>query len=130
LGDAIIAHKKYVVQIFFSCIIRAMNTQHTPGPWDFGFIDSLVEGGHIAVSPEYDNEKDDDDETRANGGCNIAICLGPDKFANARLIMVAPEILLALECLVDACPPVNRNGMAAHKNAIALIAMARGEDDA
>jgi hypothetical protein len=107
-----------------------MKSKYTPGPWDFGFVDSLVEGGHIAVFPEYDNEKDDDDETRANGACNIANCYGPDKFANARLIMVAPEILLALECLVDACPPVDRKGKVAHKKAIALIAMAREEDDA
>ena len=106
-----------------------MNTRHTPFPWDFRFVDS-GDDGHVAVFTDYDDEEDADDENRANGGCNIAICFGPDKFENARLIMVAPEILLALECLVDACPPVDRKGKAAHKKAIALIAMAREEDDA
>ena len=107
-----------------------MNTQHTPFPWDIGLVNSGLDDGHVAVFADYDDDDDDDDETRANGGCNIAICFGPDKFANARLIMVAPEILLVLECLMDAFPPVDRKGKALHKRAIALIAMARGEDDA
>jgi hypothetical protein len=107
-----------------------MNTRHTPFPWDIGLVNS-GDDGHIAVFADYDDDDDDDDdENRANGGCNVAICFGPDKFANARLIMVAPEILLALECLVDAFPPVDRKGKALHKRAIALIAMAKGEDDA
>ena len=98
-----------------------MSTQHTPGPWDFGFIDSLLDGGHIAVSPEYDSEKDDDDESRANGGCNIAICCGPDKFANAALITHAPNMLSTLKSLLQHCPPTNRKGAAAHARAIAII---------
>jgi hypothetical protein len=88
LGDAIIAHKIFVVQIFFSCIIRAMNTQHTPGPWAAGF--------------------DPDDDTYfvyalvddVNDGLDIAHCYGPDELANARLMGAAPDLLEALQGLL------------------------------
>ena len=106
--------------------------KHTPGPWDFICVDSGLGNGekHIAVFSDCEGDDDKEGDDRANGGCNICCLFGPDEFANARLIMVAPEILLALECLVDSCPPVDRKGKVAHKKAIALIAMARGEDDA
>ncbi len=99
-------------------------SKHTPGPWDFGLVDSPLEGGHIAIGPEYDFEKDDDDETRANGCCNIANCYGPDKFANARLIIQAPNMLSTLKSLLQHCPPTNRKGAAAHARARAIISCA------
>jgi hypothetical protein len=77
------------VQIFFSCIIRVMNTQHTPGPWAAGF--------------------DPDDDTYfvyalvddVNDGLDIAHCYGPDELANARLMGAAPDLLEALQEMVS-----------------------------
>jgi len=93
LGDAILSHKKFVVQIFFSCIIRVMNTQHTPGPWTAkqqqpdGFGDPMfgrfyVCAGASAVAQHCRNEDD------------------------ARLIAAAPDLLEALKdalCALECC---------------------------
>jgi hypothetical protein len=86
LGDAIIAHKKFVVQIFFSCIIRVMNTQHTPGPWTFYRRSSCDRGDSYGV--------------RAPAPHHWVIPTLNINPADARLIAAAPDLLEALKLAV------------------------------
>jgi len=65
-----------------------MKTTHTPGPWIACKGDA---GQHINIECK-----------RAGNDCQpIATLKGPDKEANARLIASAPELLEALEGLLD-----------------------------
>ena len=66
-------------------------TQHTPGPWKaMGPHPWDIEAGTIDAS------KDD-----FNGGNSIAHCFGPDRKANTVLVAASPELLEALEMLID-----------------------------
>jgi hypothetical protein len=87
LGDAILSHKKFVVQIFFSCIIRVMNTQHTPGPW--------------VVYDDSNDGKTNRIEIAARGKtvARIYHSVPEEDLLNARLIAAAPDLLEALKDL-------------------------------
>lgn len=98
-----------------------MTTQHTPGPWHKGigngegfvFSDSgrtrLEEGGTTLYSV-----------AQVNRGWNDL-----EDEANARLISAAPELLAALEGLLNALPSATTHP--AIKAARAAIAKATGE---
>jgi len=111
----IIAHKIFVVQIFFSCIIAVMNTQHTPGPWTY----------------EYSNDVGDDDEyfiefyeVRTPDYKEVARV---DNEADARLIAAAPEMLATLRWLTQALWDFGLGGSTARLAALAAIARAEGD---
>jgi len=63
-----------------------MNTQHTPGPWDYedGLTISDKSGFHIALVNQYASSFGDDQHK-----------------ANARLIAAAPDMLHALQYQLD-----------------------------
>lgn len=93
-----------------------MTTQHTPSPWSMGraatdtaIYDRL--GGHIATLP--------------------AMLPSDEILANARLIAAAPDLLAALEALLDNaledCPNPTRHFIDAADAANAAIAKAKGE---
>ena len=65
--------------------------EHTPGPW-------TAEGiRHMPNSNIHIVAKNHLGEIVANDNHSIAICAGPDKRANARLIAAAPMLLEALK---------------------------------
>lgn len=73
-----------------------MSTQHTPGPWIFGFGETQELGHVLAVG------------INTGPNCTPVCVLSPadrttelDR-ANARLIAAAPELLEALQEIVDA----------------------------
>jgi hypothetical protein len=76
------------VQIFFSCIIRVMNTQHTPGPWTFYRRSSCDRGDSYGV--------------RAPAPHHWVIPTLNINPADARLIAAAPDLLEALQHLMVA----------------------------
>lgn len=99
-----------------------MTTQHTPGPWAVTTVGSC-HGIHPAAS---DNERDDicrvvphnyhpDGWQAAKGEAE----------ANARLISAAPELLAAIEGLLNALPSATTHP--AIKAARAAITKATGE---
>jgi hypothetical protein len=109
----ILSQKIFVVQIFFSCIIRAMKTQHTPGPWTY----------------EYSNDVGDDEyfiefyEVRTPDYKEVARV---DNEADARLIAAAPEMLATLRWLTEALWDFGLGGSTARLAALAAIARAEG----
>ena len=92
--------------------------QATPGPWYVTgkltrYVEARIDGGLIqevaACGP-----------TKADGG------YGPQQEANARLIAAAPELLEALQSVLDNC--LDSEGLcAAYAKARAAIAKATGE---
>ena len=87
-----------------------MNTkaQHTPGPWDF-------RTGH---APHFQGQIYD------SNGHTIAISYNDESGKNTQLIAAAPELLAALECLLD-CVTDNRTHGPEVDAAAAAIAKAR-----
>jgi hypothetical protein len=86
-----------------------MTTQHTPGPWRIG------DAGFTVFGPPKPGA--------------LPETIAPVKNrANARLISAAPELLAALEALIDRdpAPPLEKIG-AVYVNARAAIAKARGQ---
>ena len=69
-----------------------MTLKHTPGPWKRGIVsDSCSTGGDIAyIWPE-------------SNGHTIARVQGGNITANSLLISAAPDLLAALQRLVDSC---------------------------
>jgi len=86
-----------------------MTTQHTPGPWRIG------DAGFTVFGPPK------------SGALPETIAPVKNR-ANARLIAAAPELLEALEALLnrDLAPPLEKIG-AVYVNARAAIAKARGQ---
>jgi hypothetical protein len=83
-----------------------MSTQHTPGPWKFGSISNGdfykrniagADGYHVALTSSRDDAEVD---------------------ANARLIAAAPELLEALQAIID-------TGLSTSKIGAAKIAIAK-----
>ena len=64
-------------------------TTHTPGPWRVAKHDSLKDVRHIDAGP-HGYERD-----------TLAIVQGKRSESNARLIAAAPELLSALEALLE-----------------------------
>ena len=94
-----------------------MTISHTPGPWEKFDQSNSVQ----SVDPE------------ANGKCRIVYTLGPDSSANARLIAASPDMLAALEGMVNHFGVIEDNEMlhpvavSASKAVRAAIAKAKGE---
>ena len=59
-------------------------SKHTPGTWHA--MDDI--GGSISVQSEI---------PKSNGGVADAVCYGPNREANARLIAAAPDLLATLQ---------------------------------
>jgi len=86
-----------------------MTSQHTPGPWRIG------DAGFTVFGPPKPGA--------------LPETIAPVKNrANARLIAAAPDLLAALEALLDRdpAPPLEKIG-AVYVNARAAIAKARGQ---
>ncbi len=87
-------------------------TRHTPGPWSLDY-DTLA-GGHILVcTSDYGIAKVYDEEPGSRGM----------NMANARLIAAAPDLLAALQGLVDA-PQARLNLAETWAPALAAIRLA------
>ena len=50
-------------------------------------------------------------------------------YADARLIAAAPDLLEALQYMVNACPAIDTSGEDAHARAQAIIAKATGDQE-
>lgn len=92
-------------------------SKHTPGPW---FVDHKspflvragddIDGRHIAhIGPANYTPRFDVDEP------------------NARLIAAAPDLLEALEHMLNVCPAIDSSGEEARGKALAIVARAKGE---
>lgn len=107
-----------------------MNQSHTPGPWSI--FNTRFPDGRDGFTVNGNDER---------GNRNIPVAEIPEWFfsnlgtkdqhlANARLIAAAPELLAALEALLDTdCP--NKQYVAGHPfsaKARAAIAVARGSE--
>lgn len=85
---------------------------HTPGPWEVGPMHNTVRPADIAT--RRDNP---------NNGCAICTLYGDDdRPANARLIAAAPDLLLALQLILekpdyDLLPAERADGEAAIRKA-------------
>lgn len=100
-------------------------TGHTPGPWAAKLLDgaqrqdSIVRGGdgHALVARCWEASG------QALGNITTA-----EAFANARLIAAAPELLEALEAIIDSVPgPWAPGFVTLESDARSAIAKARGE---
>jgi hypothetical protein len=91
-----------------------MTEQHTPGPW------FVTPDGHAVYEKDVFGY-------RADTICGLP-SRSDSRAANARLIAAAPELLTALEALLDRdpAPPLEKIG-AVYVNARAAIAKARGQ---
>lgn len=92
-----------------------MTTQHTQGPW----LKTLSADGRVAVN----------NHNRFCSEFPIALVNGPshEVDANARLIAAAPELLAALEYIVNWSPDAGKwNAETARDQALAAIAKAKG----
>lgn len=113
-------------------------SKHTPGPWMVGLIKGefggvcfeVVQHSHSGIRasksffpPNHDCLVDEDGYIQPDESIE---CL-PHKIANARLIAAAPELLEALESLVER---VGKDEWFAEWNGMAraAIAKAKGED--
>jgi len=75
--------------------------KHTPGEWVrtttvVRFRDNY-DADAIAVDTALDNPQAQRMEDEPNEGKNIALCFGPDRRENSRLIIAAPDLLAACE---------------------------------
>lgn len=96
-----------------------MSTKHTPGPWFQGTGDYqyCVYDKKVWINP---------DGSRGGDTPNIVVVVSPaDALADARLIAAAPEMLEALQGLLNALPSATTHP--AIKAARAVIAKATGE---
>ena len=96
-----------------------MNAKHTPGPWDW---DAQGQNGHNGLFNIYIL-----DSTKRKIGTLYG--RGDEREANGRLIAAAPEMLEALELLVEEAREDSQNAslMDAFQKARAAIARATGD---
>jgi hypothetical protein len=103
-----------------------MSAQHTPGPW--GVLSTAVGPAYTAVCIGQLNE-----EKGLNGASDeYAVCVVPlihdESRANARLIAAAPDLLTALEDIVQASDANDGDSlMNAIQAAQTIIAKATGQ---
>lgn len=97
-------------------------SKHTPGPW---FLAEKVEGKHTVTNLRRIRSEREGMEHGAV--CEVyGIADGSEAHANARLIAAAPELLEALEYVLNTCPAINSQAEEAHQQARAAIAKATG----
>ena len=91
-----------------------MSAEHTPGPW--------------VVYDDSNNGKTNRIEIAARGKtvARIYHSVPEEDLPNARLIAAAPDLLEALQYMVNACPAIDPSGEDAHAHARAAIAKATG----
>ena len=94
-------------------------SKHTPGPWVVGNQDPLNFGVQRGCGTEpigfvYGPSFPEHSE------------VGQRALANARLIAAAPELLEALQYMLNVCPAIDAQGEEAHYQARAAIAKAEG----
>ena len=91
-----------------------MSAEHTPGPW--------------VVYDDSNNGKTNRIEIAARGKtvARIYHSVPEEDLPNARLIAAAPDLLEALQYMVNACPAIDPSGEDAHARAQAIIAKATG----
>jgi hypothetical protein len=87
-------------------------TKHAPGPWEVVEQDNnediyFIEP-NVAIIERCVNDPSSD-------------------IANARLIAAAPDLLDALQYMLEVCPAIDQQGEEAHQQARAAIATATGE---
>jgi hypothetical protein len=90
-------------------------SKHTPGPWVF-----------------YDDSNDGKTKrieiaARGKTVARIYHSVPKEDLPNARLIAAAPDLLEALEYMVNTCPAIDPSGGDAHTRARYAIAKATGE---
>jgi hypothetical protein len=100
-----------------------MEAKHTPGPW--------FKGCHCGVGREeihqiLANDKRDDDIDPTWVVADVNCCMGKESTANALLIAAAPELLAALEVMLQA-PSLDLDSDPHRAAAIAAIRKAKGE---
>ena len=101
-----------------------MADKHTPGPW-IGAGPSFGDPFPRYTTSIVTKREDDDDGI-------VEICELPfhhrddENEANARLIAAAPDLLEALQYMMEVCPAINQQGEEAHLRASAAIAKATG----
>lgn len=88
-----------------------MNAKHTPGPWQYAF-----EGGTVAFIVESDLTTVAKLSVTENTTAHAALP------ANSRLIAAAPELLEALQWMVDAFEP---HASGSHENRADALRTAR-----
>jgi len=96
-----------------------MKQQHTPGPWKCS-----QHLGHPAWSVHMDAGDRGRGSTIVDGVAGIDL---EQRLANARLIAAAPDLLEALQYMLEVCPAIDKQGEEAHQLANAAIAKATGE---
>ncbi len=100
---------------------REAPVAHTPTPW----IAESFEDGRYDVSNSRRLGVEIGGHPESNDGFPSAICYGPDREANARLIAAAPDLLAALKlCERALTPSRNAQDLIAADEARAAIARA------
>ena len=92
--------------------------QHTPGPW---YADDAAENSHLAACMIENPSWIAIEDTAPDGG-HLAYC-HPN---NARLIAAAPELLAALDALINMPSDMTAERVTALNAASAAIAKAKG----
>jgi hypothetical protein len=92
-----------------------MSAEYTPGPWVF-----------------YDDSNDGKTKrieiaARGKTVARIYHSVPEEDLPNARLIAAAPDLLEALQYMVNACPAIDPSGEDAHAHSRAAIAKATGD---
>ena len=91
-----------------------MSKQHTPGPWAVKHHEDTDTYSIYVAGQEW------------NSWTVAALGYAKEDEANARLIAAAPDLLEALQYMLEVCPSINQQGKEAHLRAHAAIAKATG----
>jgi hypothetical protein len=91
-----------------------MSAEYTPGPWVFYDDSNDGKTNRIEIA------------ARGKTVARIYHSVPEEDLPNARLIVAAPDLLEALQYMVNACPAIDPSGEDAHAHARAAIAKATG----
>lgn len=107
-------------------------SKHTPGPWRQGFTMVTNTTKRWSAKQFAANQQREQRSVYANFSANdrgcgrklIAVCESPD---DAAIVAVAPDLLEALEHMLNVCPAIDSSGEEARGKALAIVARAKGE---
>jgi hypothetical protein len=91
-----------------------MSAQHTPGPWEFIELNVQDERTFNIVSYAEKLNVEKTERIILMGDSDAWLGSEHQARANIRLAAAAPELLEALQYLLEVCPAINQQGEEAH----------------